>query len=135
MKIRQGFVSNSSSSSFVAVIDKTSLTVLRKSLNKFEKKLLDSMKKGKRKLHLGEYILLADYLCTEEPEQQRILEEFYKDMDKEDFKTMLNIKLDWANVEDYYVRTEIVLEAVQNIREKIRKLQRQQKAITHLLEM
>jgi len=105
MKIRSGFVSNSSSSSFIALIEPESFKELKESLNDLEKEVLEKLETDKVKLSGKNYIQFysyvgEDWVGFEYDELSYIAEED----------------------EDSWVLMEKVDTAINSIRQKINKL-------------
>jgi len=133
MKIRTYFISNSSSSSFVAVVDPDAYNDLKEELNRVELELLEDMeKREKRKLNDNYYVLLADYMYTEEPEQAELLEEIFEEEGIEALREALDMEDDGEiDLSSEYIRAEIAVDIVGELRDKINRLAASGKAITY----
>jgi len=66
MKIRTGFVSNSSSSSFMAIVKSTEFTKLKKVLDPLCFALLEKLLVGKKKMEGIQYVVMHDYGSSED---------------------------------------------------------------------
>lgn len=133
MKVRGYFISNSSSSSFVAVVDPDAYNDLKEELNRVELELLEGMEeRGRRKLNDNYYVLLADYMCTEEPEQAEFLEEILEEEGMEALKEALGLEDDdEADLSSWNARADIAVGIVEMLREKINCLTMSGEAITY----
>jgi hypothetical protein len=128
MKVRNGFVSNSSSSSFFAVISVEVYKEFVTTLNMFERDILDCMKGEERKIGDASFVLLDDHWNTEEPHQVDILEEIIEDMGLEWVRNEFGVE-DWVDFSSECVRADFAVGTMQEIMEKIRKLEEDGKAI------
>lgn len=147
MKIRAGFVSNSSSSSFMAVVKATEFTKLKKKLDPLCVAILDKMSSGKKKLGNIQYVVIHEYGSSDdEPDLSTIakalgdpkVEEKIKDLpdclkgiENPSYST-INDKIDQSGV-DWYDIYEFMENKEYIIIQAFKDLEKQGLAIMHTL--
>lgn len=147
MKVRTGFVSNSSSSSFMAVVKATEFTKLKKKLDPLCGAILDRLSCGKKKLGQSQYVVMHDYGSSEdEPDYQAIakalntpgaekkikdLPEVLKGIEDPSWRT-INDAMDEANY-DWYDLYEYMDMKSGLVHKALKELEKQGLAITHSL--